>query len=145
MLFNLKNEWERQSYKDYCNKLYEDKEVVEVKKKCKNRTLKQNSYQHVLISYFASQYGCSESEAKVDFFKRECNRDIFARTKINKAGQEVPYLRSSAELDTAEMSLAITRFRNWSSAQANIYLPSASDGEFLIYAQQEIERNKEFI
>ena len=55
------------------------------------------------------------------------------------------YLRSSAELTTAEMSLSIDRFRNWSASVAGIYLPSANEQQMLVYAQQEIERNREFI
>ena len=54
-------------------------------------------------------------------------------------------LRSSADLSTAEMTLSIDRFRDWSSAVAGIYLPAAGEKEMLIYAQQEVERNKEFI
>lgn len=63
----------------------------------------------------------------------------------NKKGKEVTYLRSSAELTTGEMTLSIDRFRNWSASVAGIYLPAANEQQMLIYAQQEIERNKEFI
>ena len=64
---------------------------------------------------------------------------------VNKKGKEVTYLRSSAELTTGEMTLSIDRFRNWSASVAGIYLPSANEQQMLIFAQQEIERNKEFI
>jgi hypothetical protein len=57
----------------------------------------------------------------------------------------VEFLRSTAELTTAEMTTAIERFRNWSSAVAGIYLPSANEQEFLIHCKQIIEENKEFI
>jgi hypothetical protein len=43
------------------------------------------------------------------------------------------------------MTLSIDRFRNWSASVAGIYLPSANEQQMLIFAQQEIERNKEFI
>ena len=51
----------------------------------------------------------------------------------------------SAELSTGEMTISIDRFRNWSAAQAGIYLPAANEHQMLIYAQQEIESNKEFV
>lgn len=54
-------------------------------------------------------------------------------------------LRSSAELDTEEMSVSIERFRNFASSEVGIYLPSPNERELLIYMQQEIERNKEFL
>ena len=145
MIFNLSNHYEIPKFKKYVNRLFKERAIVEVKKKLPNRTLAQNSYLHLLLGYFGSEYGCSLDEAKVDFYKRICNRDLFERKTINKAGKEVTYLRSSAELTTGEMTLSIDRFRNWSTAQAGIYLPAANGHQMLIYAQQEIERNKEFI
>lgn len=145
MIFNLKNEYEVPKFKDYVNRLFREHAVVEVKKKLPNRTLAQNSYLHLLLGYFASEYGCSLEEVKIDYYKRICNRDLFERKTINKKGKEVTYLRSSAELTTGEMTLSIDRFRNWSASVAGIYLPAANEQQMLIYAQQEIERNNEFI
>lgn len=145
MIFNLANEYELDKYKEYVNTLYKKKAVVEVKEKRSNRTLKQNSYLHLLISYFASEYGCTFEEAKLDFYKRTCNREIFVRQKENKYGKVVENVRSSSDLDTKEMTTSIERFRNWSASQAGIYLPSANENEFIVHCQQEIERNREFI
>lgn len=145
MIFDLRNEYQIPKFKEYVNKLFADKSVVEIKKKTPNRTLAQNSYLHLLLGYFGSEYGCSLDEAKIDFYKRTCNRDLFERKMINKKGKEVTYLRSSAELTTSEMKLSIDSFRNWSSSVAGIYLPAANEHQMLVYAQQAIEFNKEFI
>ena len=118
--------------------------VIEIKKRSPQRTLAQNAYLHVLLGYFASQTGYSIDEVKHDFFKKECNPDIFYRERVNVKGNTVKYLRSSAELETGEMSLAITRFRNWAVAKAGIYLPSANETSFLTYCEQEMERFKEY-
>ena len=99
----------------------------------------------LLLGYFGSEYGCSLEEAKIDFYKRTCNRDLYERKTVNKKGKEVTYLRSSAELTTSEMTLSIDRFRNWSASVAGVYLPAANEQQMLIFAQQEIERNKDFI
>ena len=131
-LFNLKNEYDILKFKAYVNKLFQERAVVEVRKKLPNRTLAQNSYLHLLLGYFGSEYGCSLDEAKIDFYKRTCNRDLFERKTVNK-------------LTTGEMTLSIDRFRNWSASVAGIYLPAANEQQMLIYAQQEIERNNEFI
>lgn len=145
MIFNLKNEYDIPKFKDYVNKLFKERAVVELRKKLPSRTLSQNNYLHLLIGYFGSEYGCSFDEAKIDFYKRTCNRDLFERKRVNKRGEEKNYLRSSAELTTGEMALSIDRFRNWSASVAGIYLPAANEQQMLIFAQQEIERNKEFI
>ncbi len=144
MLFNLRNEYELPKFIEYIRKLIAERAVVEVKKKYLTRTLKQNAYLHLLLAYFGSEYGCSVDEAKVDFYKRTCNRDIFEKERTNKHGETVKYLRSSADLDTAEMSLSIDRFRNW-SATKGIYLPAANEHQMILHAQQEIERNKEYL
>lgn len=145
MIFNLNNPYEADKFKEYVNRMYQQKSVVEVKKKLPNRTLAQNSYLHLLLGYFGSEYGCSLDEAKIDFYKRTCNRDLFERRIVNKKGMEVTCLRSSAELTTGEMTLSIERFRNFASSEAGIYLPSPNEREFLIHIQQEIERHKEFL
>ena len=145
MIYNLSNPHDVERLTAWVKRMIERKEVVEAKKKDVARTLKQNSYLHLIISYFASQYGCGADEAKIDFYKRACNRDLFERERTNKRGEVKTYLRSSADLTKEEMSLSIDRFRFWSVSVAGIYLPSKEDGEMLTYALQEIERNKEFI
>lgn len=69
MLFDLKNEFQIPKFKEYVNKLFSERAVVEVKKKLPNRTLAQNSYLHLLLGYFGSEYGCSLDEAKIDFIR----------------------------------------------------------------------------
>ena len=143
MMENLNNEYEQLTYKEYANKLFKKHAIVELKEKRYKRTLKQNSYLYLLLGFFAAEYGASVDEVKIDFFKRECNKDLFVKTKKNKLDKEITYLRSSAELNTDEMALAITRFRNWSVSVAGIYLPSADEREGLVHAEQVIESNKE--
>lgn len=145
MIFNLSNPYEVDKYKEYVNKLFKQRAIVEVKKRLPNRSLSQNSYLHLILSWFACELGYSLDEVKLDYFKKTCNRDLFERKKINKQGIEITYMRSSSELSTGEMTIAIERFRNYSSAQASVYLPAPNEDQFLIHIQQEIERNKEFI
>lgn len=145
MIFNLANPYELEKYKEYVNALYDKKAVVEVKEKKKNRTLKQNAYLHTILSYFASEYGCSVEEVKLDFYKRLCNRDLFVVRRNNRYGREIETVRSSSELDTMEMTTSIERFRNWSAAKAGIYLPSPQENDFILHCQQVIEQNKNYI
>lgn len=145
MVFNLNNPFELEKFKGYVNQLYAQKAVVEVKKKLPKRSLSQNSYLHLILSWFACETGYSVEEVKLDYFKKRCNQDLFERKKVNKQGKEITFLRSSAELSTGEMTVAIERFRNYASAEAGIYLPGPNEREFLIHIQQQIERQKEFI
>lgn len=144
-LYNLKNVYDRKKFKEACNQMVLNNEYVELKKKKTQRSLAQNSYLHCLLGYFASEFGYTLEEVKFDIFKKICNRDIFERKRINRRGQEITYIRSSTELDKAEMTTAIERFRNYSSSQCGLYLPSPNEGEMLFFAQQQIEQCKDYM
>lgn len=149
-IYNLKNEYEAQNFLEHARQLVleagkKDFCMVELKKKHPQRTLQQNKYLYVLLGYYAQEFGYSIDEVKQDIFKRQCNKDLFERSRVNKRGNEVVYLRSSAELSTSEMTLAIERFRNYSSAVAGLYLPSPNESNFIAYCEQQIERYKEYM
>lgn len=144
-LYNLSNEYDLQNFKEKCNEMVRKKAYVELKNKLTTRSLAQNSYCHVLLGFFGSEFGLTIEQVKYDYFKKKCNKDIFERTRTNKRGKQVTYIRSTTELDKGEMTTAIERFRNWSSSECGLYLPSPHESEMLFYAQQQIESNKEFL
>lgn len=141
MIYNLQNEFEAEKFRDKVKSAMLNKSIVELKVRSRKRTYRQGSYLHLLIDYFATQYGCTSSEVKVDFYKKAANSKIYY--KDNDKGNKV--LRSTTDLTTEEMSLSIDRFRNWSSAIAGIYLPAPEEHAMLLYAEQEIERVKEYV
>lgn len=145
MIFNLDNNFERQKFKEYCNMQYQKKGIVEVKRKHRQRSTSQNSYLHVLLGYFASEFGYSMEEVKYELFKKKVNPDIFKVERVNKRGQKITAIRSSRDLDTVEMTTAIERFRNWSSAVAGLYLPAPNEQDALIYAQQQMEQYENYL
>lgn len=146
MLFNTKNPYEIEKLTERLKSLVERGAVIELTEKHRGRTLAQNAYLHVIISFFASQYGCSEPYAKQEIFKRMCNPDLFVVEKYDKKnGRAYQDLKSSSVLDTAQMTMAIERFRNWSSAVAGCYLPTPNEEDMLFYCRQEIERNREYL
>lgn len=59
MLFNPRNEYEVPKLMKYVEELIQAGDPIEIKRKRKKRSLSQNNYLHVLIGYFASEYGCS--------------------------------------------------------------------------------------
>lgn len=105
----------------------------------------QNKYLHVILGYFAAETGNTLEWVKSEYYKKHVNPDIFIREREDKFLGHVKYLRSSADLDSREMSLSIDRFRNFSASTAGIYLPSPEEERLLQLAEIEIERNKEFI
>lgn len=145
MIYNPRNPHDVEKAKKRFNQLIEGVKPFELKGKNPPRSNPQNAYLHLILGFFATEYGCSLDEVKLDFFKRKCNKEIFERRVTNKQGKEITTLRSSADLDTMEMTTAIERFRNWSVSVAGIYLPSPNEDQFLIHVSQEIERNRAYI
>lgn len=143
-LYDLNNEFDREKFQARVDALLHDREKVELTKKHPPRSLAQNSYLHLLLGYFASEFGYSIEEVKTRFFKEECNRDIFEYDYVNRRGQTVKRLRSSSALDTAEMTTAIERFRNLSASKYGLYLPAPGEQEAIFYAMKQLEAYKEF-
>ena len=138
MILNLKYEKDRETFSKKFTEYLSASCIVELTKKHEQRTINQNSYLHLILGWFANEYGCTLDEVKVRFFKRKVNSNIFL--KEGKKGDYV--LRSTRELTTKEMTDAIDRFRNWSASEAGIYLPSPNETQFLNHIQREISNNK---
>lgn len=143
--FNLRNPYDVEKFKERVAEMEQRGDCVELTRKSPQRSLSQNNYLHLIIGYWAQEFGYSLEQAKLQFFKLKCNRDIFVVEKINKHGEKIKYIRSSRTLDTQDMSLAITRFRNWSSAECNFYLPEANEKGMLLYAQQQVEKAVDYL
>ena len=125
--------------------LIEGKKVFDLTEKKPQRSLSQNAYLHVLLSYFACQIGETAEYVKREYFKKLVNPDTFIREREDRFLGKIKYLRSSADLDKDEMTLCVDRFRNWSSAKVGIYLPSSDEGRMISLMEIEIERNKEYL
>ena len=146
MAGNLSNPLDAKNAETRLKSLEKRGAVVELTEKKPKRSLSQNSYLHLLLGYFASQTGNTLEWVKQQYYKRACNPDIFIAEKYdNMLKHTIKYVRSSADLSTDEMTLSIERFRNWSAAEAGIYLPEAVNQAELAALQVEVERYKTYL
>jgi len=147
MTYNLHNALDAQSARTRLDALIKKGCFIELTEKKPKRSLQQNSYLHICLSYFACQVGESLEYVKRYYYKYYCNKDIFLRTKMDKlTGQATTYLRSSADLDTKEMTDSIERFRNWANSDdVGIYIPEPNEQECVMQMQIEVERNKQWL
>lgn len=144
-LYDTSNPLDKANFVLRAKKLAESGKIVELAEKKPKRSLNQNAYCHLAISYFASQYGCTLEWAKAQYFKKLVNPDLFIREKEDKFLGKVKYLRSSADLDVTEMSLAIDRWRNWCSMEASIYIPNVDDYYSIQLMEVEIKKNEKYL
>lgn len=143
-MYDLKNPLDRERFKRRCNALYQKQGIVDLSEKTQ-RSIQQNRYAHLIMSYLAMETGNTLDYVKEVFYKRTANKELFLREKEDEILGKVEYLRSSADLSKEEMKLSIDRFRNWSSQTAGIYLPAANEQEFLASIEYEISKYKQWI
>lgn len=133
MKYNLANKIEVERATTYLELLAKRKQVAEVKVVRPGRSLNQNSYLHLLLGYFGQHFGYTLDEAKI-LYKREVNDGIYVYKKNDRA-----FLRSSADLDSAEMTKTIDRFKEFSKEQG-LPLPAAENEEELRSIENEMEK-----
>lgn len=144
MVYDLNIEFDRQKFRAKTEYMLKKQCFVELKEKHLQRTLSQNSYLHLALSYFGTEVGMSTEQVKYDIFKRLVNKDIFeVKRTIN--GNECLLLRSSADLDKEEMSRAIDRFIMWSEQEAGIPIPPPSNVEALKEITKQIEMCQRYL
>lgn len=145
MTYDLTNIIDKERFKRRCNQLYSAGEIVELTAKKKRRTLPQNAYLHLILGWFAMETGNRLEFVKQEYFKRHINPDLFVVEIDDKYLGKAQILRSSRDLDSAEMTTAIERFRNWSSSEAGIYIPSPDEQAFLQAIEIEMLKQREYI
>lgn len=145
MIYNLSSPLDKANFLLRAKKLAESGKIVELTEKKPRRSLPQNKYLHVILAYFGTQTGNTLEWVKQQYYKKLVNPDLFIREKEDKYLGRIKVLRSSADLDTAEMTESIEKFRNWAAQEAGIYIPSADEAILIQQMEIEIERNKEFL
>ena len=139
MIFNSEIELDVKSAKERFQWLVDNKKTFELIEKREKRSIKQNSYLHLLFSWFALQTGYTESEVKQEIFKAHVNTDIFYEGETGKI-IKVHRWRSTADLNSKEMSLSIDRFRDFSAKDLGIYLPTPEDMVSINQMERELSK-----
>lgn len=146
MLYDLNNELQAETFKKRVNLLYKRKAIVELTERKARRTLSQNAYLHAALSYFGLQFGYRAEEVKQWYFKELCNPEIFVRSAVDRVtGADRKILRSTADLDTEEMTIAIERFRNWAADKAGVYIPSPEEHRMVEEMTIQAQRAKDWL
>jgi hypothetical protein len=137
MLYNTKNPYEKQQLKDRLKKLLDKEARIELLEKNGTKNPSQNRYLHLLLGWFALEYGDSIQYVKQELFKKQINPALFKTEYINKKPGDIREdWRSWADSNKEDTASSITRFKDWASKEAGIDLPDPDEREF-IYAIEE--------
>lgn len=140
MKFNFSNDDEKKRAILYFKKLLNTDSVIEITKRHQNRTINQNAYLHLLLSYSAQQIGESLYYFKQVIWKQLIAPEIFRSTYTNPiTGVERVEWKSSSDLDTKEMISAIEKLKDWASKEIGLTLPDATDQVRLDIMEKEIK------
>lgn len=135
MRYNLKNESEQTQASSFLGEQIRSGKTVEIKVVRPQRSLRSNAYLHVLLSICALEWGFSLAEYKT-IYKRDICPGIYVYYK-----NEMPFVRSSADLDTKQISDSIEQLKAY-CAENGLTLPEPNDETALNYWQGQIERSQ---
>lgn len=141
MIYDLANELDRVRLEKRFKALLTAQKVVEVKEYKPKRTNPQNRYLHALLGIVAISTGNTLADVKTEYFKKHCNAEIFVTRKTDKMLGNVEILRSSAELDTGEMTTAIDRFVRWYETESGEVLPRPDDEAYIQAIEVEMAKH----
>ena len=144
-LYDLSNPLHAQNFRLRSDALLRKQCVVELTEKKPQRTTQQNRYLHAALGYFGALTGNTLDYVKRYYFKAHCNPDLFIIEKNDPLLGIVRTLRSSADLTTEEMTLAIERFRNWAAQEAEIYIPSPDEHRLVQMMEVEAGRARLYL
>lgn len=147
MIFDGTQPFDRERAAERLQWLLNKEKTFELKVINGRRSIRQNSYLHLILQWFALEYGETTEYVKQYFFKKVVNRELFQTEHINeKTGEIREDWKSTAVLTKNELTTAIDRFRVWSSREAGIYLPDPSDLASINSMELQIKKsNKTFI
>lgn len=144
MIYDNSNPLVKEQFLLRAQKLAKGGKTVEMTEKKPQRTLKQNSYLWLILGYWATQTGYTKDEAESIY--KSVNSDIYYEEK-EIGGEMLTYIRHTYELDTAEMTRTIEKFRNWSAMNEvfPVYIPSPDETDLVQYMEIEVLRMRDFI
>lgn len=145
MKYDLSNDLHRAQFRDRAERLLKDGKAAVELRELAGRSLRQNSFLHVALGYFASVTGDTLEYVKQYYYKRLVNPGIFRRERDDKYLGHIETWRSSASLTKEEMALSIDRFRNWAASEAGVYIPSPDDARLVRLMEVEADRNKRYV
>lgn len=145
MLYDGRNPFHAASARSRLEKLVAGGKMFDLTERRAGRGMPQNRYLHACLSYFALRSGETAEYVKREYYKRLCNRECFVREREDRWAGRTEYLRSSADLDSGEMSATIERFRNWASSAAGIYIPAPEEWRAVLEMEAEVQRGKAWL
>jgi len=146
MVYKLKNDFDKKNFIAKIKVLIEQQKEVELNVIKQKKSIPTNSYFHLIVGWFALEYGETIDYVKQEMIKKVICSETFIFDYVNKkTGELSKRYRSFADLSQEESNYVIDKFRNYSSKVAGIYLPDKSDLINLHQIDLEVRKNKQYL
>ena len=144
MIYNLSSPLDYANFLLRAKKLAESGVIVDLTEKKPRRSLSQNNFLWRCLSYWGSQTGYTKEEAEAIY--KNVNSDIYYTRRVI-AGIDVEYIRHTYELDTAEMTASIEKWRNWAAMNdaCPVYIPSPEDYQLVQMMEVDVSKNANYL
>lgn len=145
-LYDSNNELDVHNARERLEWLIKNNKRFEITQKRKTRSMSQNKYLHVVLSYCALEIGETIEDFKQYYFKAEICKVIFEYEHVNKQTGEISTrLRSTTKLSTKEMTDAINMLRNFASMRLGIYIPAPHERHLIDQMEWEVNQKREYL
>lgn len=146
MIYELTKRFDRDRAVQKFKKAMDNESRIEIKLKHPKKSIQHNAYAHLLFSWFGLEYGETMEYVKQEIFKKIVNPDLFKTEYINlKTGEIREDWKSFADLDSGQTTIAIDKFRTWSSKEAGIYLPEPTDLAAINEIEKQVINNSKYL
>lgn len=146
MIYNPEKQIDIQRAMEKINHFIDKKQLFELTLKRVPKTYPQIKYVHLIMGWFAWEYGESLEYIKLEYFKKLVNPKTFEYEYINRKTGEIRIeYKSLAIISKEEMTLCINRFRDYSSKEAGIYLPEPNDLVIMRQIEIELKNNEQYL
>lgn len=138
MRYDLKSADEFDEAIRFVNHSFSADKMIEIKVVRPTRSLKANAYYHLLLQICGSEWGYSLAEMKI-IHKRDISPSVFIYWKNEKA-----FTKSSADLNSKELSDAIEQLKKY-SAEQGLVLPEPTDEDAMRHWEKQIQTNERYL
>ncbi len=146
MIYELTKRFDRDRAVQKFKKAMDNESRIEIKLKHPKKSIQHNAYAHLLFSWFGLEYGETMEYVKQEIFKKIVNPDLFKTEYVNlKTGEVREDWKSFADLDSGQTTIAIDKFRTWSSKEAGIYLPEPTDLAAINEIEKQVINNSKYL
>ena len=120
--------------------LIKNERIVELKEVRAIRSNQQNRYIHLVFKIIAAKTGYDAETVKQEIIKRMVCKEMFLMKVTGKSGKTIESYRSTASLDSKEMSDVIERIIDYFTVNDICDIPAPNESQKLLYLERRLSQ-----